>query len=111
MVPSRILWETCFIGGTVATQCAAMWFERLARVPPPLRTRRRARDPRCLIVVGPTPPPTHGVSVMTLELLEAVRADGRLTAHLDTRDPRPIATVGRLDLRNVWLALAHAVSF
>jgi glycosyltransferase involved in cell wall biosynthesis len=63
------------------------------------------------VVVGPTPPPAHGVSVMTQHLLDALAAEGLLARHVDTKDPRPIETVGRLDLRNIWLGIAHGVSF
>jgi glycosyltransferase involved in cell wall biosynthesis len=70
-----------------------------------------AVDRTRLIVVGPTPPAVHGVSVMTVSLLGALRSCDRLAAHLDTRDPRPIETIGRFDLHNVRLALLHAFSF
>jgi glycosyltransferase involved in cell wall biosynthesis len=62
---------------------------------------------RRIIVIGPTPPPTHGVTVSTLHLVDAVRRAGYLAAHLDTKDPRPVATLGRLDFQNVRLAFLH----
>jgi glycosyltransferase involved in cell wall biosynthesis len=61
-----------------------------------------------LVVVGPSPPPFHGVAVMTLQLTAALRELGALAGHLDTRDPRPVSTIGRLDIRNVLLGLRHA---
>jgi len=61
-----------------------------------------------LIVVGPSPPPFHGVAVMTLELISALRELRAFGGHLDTRDPRPVATIGRLDIRNLLLGLRHA---
>lgn len=61
-----------------------------------------------LIVIGPTPPPIHGVAFTTPHVVEAVRAVDRLAAHLETRDPRPVVTSGRLDARNVWLGIRHA---
>jgi glycosyltransferase involved in cell wall biosynthesis len=63
---------------------------------------------RQLIVVGPTPPPTHGVAVMTLEVIAALKQLGCFAGHVDTRDPRPLSTIGRLDLTNVFLGLRHA---
>lgn len=45
---------------------------------------------------------------MTGELLAALRHLGLLVGHLDTRDPRPHETLGKLDVRNVWLAVKHA---
>jgi glycosyltransferase involved in cell wall biosynthesis len=56
-----------------------------------------------LVVVGPTPAPFHGVSVMTASLVAALRELGALAGHLDTRDPRPVSTIGRLDFTNLRL--------
>jgi glycosyltransferase involved in cell wall biosynthesis len=61
-----------------------------------------------LVVVGPSPPPVHGVVVMTEQMLRALRQLGACAGHLDTRDPRPVTTIGRLDVRNVILGLQHA---
>jgi glycosyltransferase involved in cell wall biosynthesis len=61
-----------------------------------------------LIVVGPSPPPVHGVAMMTGELISASRALGIEVEHLDTRDPRPVTTLGRLDVQNVLFGLQHA---
>ena len=71
----------------------------------------RDRRPRFLLV-GPTPPPIHGVSVYTQWLLESaeLRASCRLL-HLDTADRRSLENLGRLDLKNVGLALSHLTHF
>jgi glycosyltransferase involved in cell wall biosynthesis len=61
-----------------------------------------------MVVVGPTPPPVHGVAVMTHRVLEALERIDRLAGHVDTSDRRPLSTIGRLDLVNVWLGLKHA---
>jgi glycosyltransferase involved in cell wall biosynthesis len=61
-----------------------------------------------LVVIGASPPPVHGVVIMTGQLLGALRKLDACAGHLDIRDPRPIATLGRLDLRNVTLGLRHA---
>lgn len=63
---------------------------------------------RRLVLVGPSPPPVHGVAMMTVELISALQELGALAEHLDTRDPRPVTTLGRLDMRNVVLGLKHA---
>jgi glycosyltransferase involved in cell wall biosynthesis len=63
---------------------------------------------RPLIVIGPTPPPIHGVAFTTPHVLAAISSLGRLAAHLETRDPRPVTTTGRLDVRNLWLGLLHS---
>jgi glycosyltransferase involved in cell wall biosynthesis len=49
----------------------------------------------------------HGVSQMTGQLIGALNDIGGYAGHLDTRDPRPHETIGRLDLRNVQLAVRH----
>jgi glycosyltransferase involved in cell wall biosynthesis len=72
---------------------------------PELRAAARSEG---LVVVGPTPPPMHGVSAMTGQVLAALRTLGLYRAHVDTRDPRPHETIGKFDLNNVWLAGRHA---
>jgi glycosyltransferase involved in cell wall biosynthesis len=42
-------------------------------------------------------------------MLRALRKAGRLAAHLDTSDERPVLTVGRFDLINAWLGVRHAI--
>jgi glycosyltransferase involved in cell wall biosynthesis len=74
----------------------------------PPRRSKVPESPPALIVVGPSPPPFHGVSVMTLELISALRELRAFAGHLDTRDPRPVATIGRLDVKNLSLGLRHA---
>jgi len=61
-----------------------------------------------LVVVGASPPPVHGVVIMTGQLLAALGKLDACAGHLDIRDARPIDTVGRLDVRNVTLGLRHA---
>jgi glycosyltransferase involved in cell wall biosynthesis len=63
---------------------------------------------RQLVVIGPTPPPFHGVAVMTRYIVEALDELGLCAGHLDTRDPRPVETLNRLDATNVILAVRHA---
>ena len=63
-----------------------------------------------LIVVGPLPPPVHGVTVSTHLILESEPLARRFQVeHLDTSDRRSISTVGRWDVLNVFLAFAHAI--
>jgi len=49
-------------------------------------------------VIGPTPPPHHGVSVATEVLLSALPSDHFRIVHLDTADRRGIAFVNQPDL-------------
>ena len=71
---------------------------------------RQARCPRVL-VIGPVPPPYHGVAVMTRALLDSGLAERFEVLHLDTSDRRDVANIGRLDLGNVQLALVHGTRF
>ena len=89
----------------------AVW---LALAAPAVRRRmigEGSAAARRLIVIGPTPPPYHGGAVMTQRLLAALRERGLLAAHLDTRDQRTLASIGRFDARNVWLGLKHSWQF
>jgi glycosyltransferase involved in cell wall biosynthesis len=44
---------------------------------------------------------------MTGEMVDSLDRLDRLAALVDTRDPRPLSTIGRLDLTNVALAVRH----
>jgi glycosyltransferase involved in cell wall biosynthesis len=68
------------------------------------------RKPKVLIV-GPTPPPHHGMTTATLALLGSptLNASYRVL-HLDNADRRSQDNMGRLDLRNVLLGLRHAAA-
>ncbi len=81
-----------------------------ASAPSPGPRPSSSRDPRILIV-GPVPPPLHGVTVMTAALLEGVARSGLEMVHFDTSDHRNIANVGAFDVRNVGLALRHIAGF
>jgi glycosyltransferase involved in cell wall biosynthesis len=61
-----------------------------------------------ILVIGPTPPPYHGVAVMTGHIVQALERLGRCAGHLDTRDPQPLETIGRFNVSNVTLGLRHA---
>lgn len=67
-----------------------------------------------VLVIGPTPPPHHGVSVATQMILRSNLAETFRLVHLDTADRRGIQHVDQPDLydlllfvrqffRNVWL--------
>jgi glycosyltransferase involved in cell wall biosynthesis len=67
-----------------------------------------AARPR-LLVIGPTPPPHHGISTFMARLLVAPELHAAFdVVHLDSADRRNLENLGRFDLRNVWLALRHA---
>lgn len=82
--------------------------ESLARATRGGQSVSRAGKPRVL-VIGPTPPPYHGMTTFTLMLLESrVLRDAYEVLHLDTADRRSLENLGRLDLTNVRLGLEHA---
>jgi glycosyltransferase involved in cell wall biosynthesis len=64
-----------------------------------------------VLVVGPLPPPHHGVSAVTQNLLNSSLRDSFHLLHLDTADRRSLANVANMDLRNIWLAVRHGLRF
>lgn len=59
-----------------------------------------------LVVIGPMPPPFHGVAVSTsLVLANPVLRERFAVAHVDTTDRRSLGNIGRWDLGNVVLGL------
>jgi glycosyltransferase involved in cell wall biosynthesis len=64
-----------------------------------------------LVVIGPLPPPYHGVTVSTTLVLEnRLLRDRFEVEHLDTSDHRENANVGTWDLRNIRLAIASVAA-
>jgi glycosyltransferase involved in cell wall biosynthesis len=65
-----------------------------------------------LIVIGPLPPPHHGVTVSTSLVVASEELQRRFEVeHFDTSDHRTIENVGRWDVRNVGAALAAVSRF
>lgn len=62
-------------------------------------------------MTGPTPPPVHGVAVLTRTLLDSSLTTRFDVVHLDTSDRRDHANIGRFDVTNVVLALRHGAQF
>jgi glycosyltransferase involved in cell wall biosynthesis len=63
-----------------------------------------------LVVVGPLPPPIHGVAVSTGLILSSPTIVAEFDVrHLDTSDRRSSDTIARWDIQNVALGLAQAV--
>ncbi|HYP48637.1 MAG TPA: glycosyltransferase family 4 protein [Thermoleophilaceae bacterium] len=64
-----------------------------------------------LIVIGPLPPPLHGVTVSTGLVLASQELARRFAVeHLDTSDHRTSTNTGRWDPRNIFIALASAAA-
>ena len=64
-----------------------------------------------ILVVGPTPPPYHGCSVMNEMLFQSDLIRQFNIKFLDTSDRRGITNIGTLDLTNIFLALFHGIKF
>ena len=63
-----------------------------------------------LIVVGPLPPPVHGVTVSTGLVLANPRLRERFDVeHLDTSDHRDGTNVGRWDMTNVRIGVMNVI--
>lgn len=62
-----------------------------------------------ILVIGPVPPPHHGVATYTRSLLTSDLAGSFRLYHLDTSDRRGLDNFGVLDPGNVSLALKHAI--
>lgn len=62
-----------------------------------------------ILIIGPTPPPHHGVSVFTSALLESEFKNHFDIIHLDISDRRGIANLGKFDLMNILLSLFHSI--
>lgn len=62
-----------------------------------------------LVLVGPVPPPVHGVTISTRRLLESSLSDGFDVVHLDTSDHRTTTNIGALDFTNIYLGLKSYV--
>jgi glycosyltransferase involved in cell wall biosynthesis len=67
--------------------------------------------PGPVLLVGPVPPPVHGVAVMTEALCSSLRGNGITYVLVDTADRRGLANIGMLDWQNVALAIRHGVEF
>jgi glycosyltransferase involved in cell wall biosynthesis len=65
----------------------------------------------CVLMIGPTPPPAHGVSVFTATLLGSCLKDSFRVVHLDISDRRSIANIGRFEFVNLILAFYHGLKF
>jgi glycosyltransferase involved in cell wall biosynthesis len=68
-----------------------------------------ANKPKVLII-GATPPPYNGMSVATELVLKAL-GDEFCVIHVDTADRRGLSNIGRIDLRNVFLAAYHGLKY
>jgi glycosyltransferase involved in cell wall biosynthesis len=65
--------------------------------------------PTRVILVGPTPPPVHGVSQVIGWLLESPTIPREMLLHLDTSDRRSLENLGRVDLQNLLLGIKNVM--
>lgn len=64
-----------------------------------------------ILIIGPTPPPYHGVSIATEMILNSNLQKRFKIIHLDTADRRGLSNMGKIDFANVYLALFHFLKF
>jgi glycosyltransferase involved in cell wall biosynthesis len=66
----------------------------------------RRKDIKKALIVGPLPPPYHGVAVMIKWLVDGLRKrNGFGFIHLNTQDPQKNEGFGKFNPRNSWFAL------
>ncbi len=67
---------------------------------------KRRKDMEKTLIVGPLPPPYHGVAVMIKWLVEGLRKRNEISfIHLNTQDPQKNKGFGKFTPRNSWFAL------
>ena len=58
------------------------------------------------LILGPTPPPYHGVAVMMEQLIDGLKnKEGFQFIHLNTQDPKKNKDFGKLTVKNSWSAV------
>ncbi len=60
-----------------------------------------------ILIIGPLPPPYIGPAVATKMILASELNNQFKLIHLDTSDHRSITNIGKLDLRDIFLAILH----
>lgn len=58
-----------------------------------------------VVVVGPLPPPYHGITISTRRLLGSRLGDEFRLIHFDTSDHRDMDNIGSFEIRNIALSL------
>jgi glycosyltransferase involved in cell wall biosynthesis len=64
---------------------------------------------KTVVIIGPLPPPVHGVTVAIRRVLDSGLRDRFRLVHLDTSDHRDPSTIGSTDFWNCWYALKSYV--
>lgn len=64
-----------------------------------------------LVIVGPLPPPYHGITISTERLVRSRIKDAFELVHFDTSDHRGLDNIGKVDLWNVYFALKQVWLF
>lgn len=64
-----------------------------------------------VLVIGPTPPPYHGVSVVTEMILNSNLQKRFRIVHLDIADRRTLSNIGTIDFTNIYLTFKFFFCF
>lgn len=57
-----------------------------------------------ILIIGPTPPPIHGVSIATETILNSSLQYRIQIIHLNTSDRRELSNIGKIDIKNISIA-------
>jgi len=66
-----------------------------------------SKNKRTIVFIAPTPPPYMGPSVATDIILNSRFVDEFDVIHIDTADRRPLNTLAKIDVTNIYLAIKH----
>lgn len=64
-----------------------------------------------ILVIGPTPPPYNGMSVVTETILNSSLRERFELINLDISDRRSLKNIGKFDIINIYLAIRHFLIF
>jgi glycosyltransferase involved in cell wall biosynthesis len=60
-----------------------------------------------ILIIGPLPPPHHGITISTQKILTSSLAKNFELIHLDTSDHRNMGNIGKLEMVNVLVAFGN----
>ena len=68
--------------------------------------------PDTAIIIGPVPPPYHGVTVYMNNIINSDLLRKKFNIiHLDTSDHRDLKNLGMFDFKNIYLAILQSVKY
>src|SRR5262249_32910436 len=89
----------------------APWWHASPAIPARVTSGPSVADTGRLLIVGPLPPPYHGVAVATQALCSVLERQAVGFTLVDIADRRGLANIGRIDWGNITAALRHGGQF